>query len=275
MPGSIRHLFWIGCGVTLLAAGLRAQAPQNAALAGGPATRRPIPATNPFTSDADLQQGSALFQTHCSYCHGANGEGGRGADLTAGLYRQGGRDPELYASIRFGIPGTEMAPVRVTDDEVWKMVGFVKRLGSQGLLEKAPGDAAAGRLVFQTVGCVGCHRIGQEGGNLGPELTEIGRRRGLKFLAESLAKPEADVPITYRAVQIVLKSGAAVTGIRLNRDDLSIQVRDPDDNLRSFLMENVQEVRYDKPSLMPSYAAMNQKDFTDVIAYLNSLKGAP
>ena len=42
-----------------------------------------------------------------------------------------------------------MAPVRVTDDEVWKMVGFVKRLGSRGLLEKAPGDPAAGRLVYQ------------------------------------------------------------------------------------------------------------------------------
>ena len=39
-------------------------------------------------------------------------------------------------------------------------------------------------------------------------------------------------------------------------------------------MENVQEVRYDKPSLMPAYASMNKKDFDDVVAYLNSLKGA-
>ncbi len=269
----MRHIFWIYCCVTLLAAGLRAQTAQNPALAGGPSTTPAIPETNPFSSDADIQQGSALFQTHCSYCHGANGEGGRGADLTAGLYRRGRRDPELFASIRFGIPGTEMAPVRVTDDEVWKMVGFVKRLGSQGLLEKAPGDAAAGRLVYQTMGCSLCHLIDKEGGNLGPELTEIGRRRGLKFLAESLAKPEADVAVTYRAVEVVLKSGPTVTGIRLNRDDLSIQVRDTGDNLRSFLMEDVQEVRYDKPSLMPSYASMNQKDSDDVIAYLNSLKG--
>ena len=110
-----------------LMAGLRAQSPQ-------------VPETNPFTSDADIQQGAALFQTHCSYCHGSFGEGGRGADLTAGIYRRGGRDPELYTSIRYGIPGTEMAPVRVTDDEVWKLVAYVKRLGSQGMLEKAPGD---------------------------------------------------------------------------------------------------------------------------------------
>ena len=233
-----------------------------------------LPDTNPFSSDADIQQGSALFQTHCTYCHGASGEGGRGADLTAGIYNHGGRDAELYASIRNGIPGTEMAPVRVTDDEVWKLVAFVKRLGSQGMLEKASGDPVAGRAVYLKSGCAGCHRIDKEGGNLGPDLSDIGRRRGLKFLTESLVKPDADVPITYRAVQVVLKSGQIVTGIRVNRDDLSIQVRDARDNFRSFLMENVQEVRYDKPSMMPSYASMNQKDFDDVIAYLNSLKGA-
>ena len=247
----------------MIAAGVQAQAPQ-----------APIPETNPFTSEADIQQGAALFQTHCSYCHGASGEGGRGADLTAGIYRRGGKDIELFASVKLGIPGTEMGPVRATDDELWKIVAFVKRIGSQGLLEKAPGDAGAGLAVYQKSGCANCHRIEREGGALGPELTDIGRRRGLKFLAESLAKPDADIPISYRGVQVVLKNGQTVSGIRLNRDDLSIQLRDTRSNLRSFLMENVQEVRYDKPSLMPAYASMNPKDFEDVVAYLSSLKGA-
>ena len=271
----MRHVFWLWCGAGLLTVGLSAQAPQNPALAGGGTAAAPIPDTNPFSSEADLQAGNALFQTHCAYCHGANGEGGRGADLTAGIYRRGGRDPELYTSIRNGIPGTEMAPVRVTDEEVWKMVGFVKRLGAQGLLEKAPGDAAAGKIVYQKSACASCHRVESEGGNLGPDLNDIGRRRGLAFLTESLVTPQADIPITYRGVQVVLKSGQSVTGIRLNRDDLSIQLRDTRDNLRSFLMENVQEVRFDKPSLMPAYASMNQKDLENVVAYLSSLKGAP
>ncbi len=244
----------------VIAVGVRAQSPS-------------VPDVNPFSSDADIQQGAALFQTHCSYCHGSFGEGGRGADLTAGIYRRGGRDSELYASIRYGIPGSEMGPVRVTDEEVWKLVAFVKRLGSQGLLEKAPGDPMAGRQVYEKSGCASCHSIDRDGGSLGPDLTDIGRRRGLKFLAESLVKPEADIPISYRAVQIVLKSGQTVSGIRLNFDDLSIQVRDTRDNLRSFLRENIQDIRYDKPSLMPTYASMNQKNLDDVIAYLHSLKG--
>jgi putative heme-binding domain-containing protein len=269
----MRHVIWLWCLAAIMTVGLAAQAPQNPALAGLPPAA-PIPEVNPFTSESDVRAGAALFQTHCTYCHGSLGEGGRGADLTAGVYRHGGRDAELYASVRNGIPGTEMAPVRVSDDEVWKMVAFVKGLGSKGLLEKAPGDPAAGRLIYQKSGCANCHRIESEGGNLGPELTDIGRRRGLKFLAESLVKPEADIAVAYRALQVVLKSGQTVTGMRLNRDDLSIQLRDSRDNLRSFLMQNVEDVRYDKPSMMPAYASMNPTDRENLIAYLHSLKGS-
>ena len=270
----MRHVFWLWCSAGFLTVGLWAQAPQNPALAGA-ATVSPLPNTNPFASESDIRAGEALFQTHCSYCHGSFGEGGRGADLTTGVYRHGGRDPVLYASVRIGIPGTEMAPVRVSDDDVWRMVGFVKRLGSRGLLEKAPGDPAAGQVVYQKSGCASCHRTEGTGGSLGPDLTDIGRRRGLTFLAESLVTPEADIAVAYRAVQLVLKSGQTVTGMRLNRDDLSIQLRDTRDNLRSFLMQNVQDVRYDKPSLMPAYTSMNQTDLENVVAYLHSLKGAP
>jgi putative heme-binding domain-containing protein len=268
----MRRILSLYCCAGMLTAAVSAQAPQNPSLAGAEIAA-PVPDSNPFTSEADVQAGEALFQKHCSYCHGSFGEGGRGADLTAGVYRRGGRDPELFASIRNGIPGSEMAPVRVTDDEVWQMVAFVKRLGSQGLLEKAPGDPAAGQIVYQKRGCPTCHSVGREGGTLGPDLSDIGRRRGLTFLTESLVAPEADIPIRYRGLQVVLKSGQTVTGVRLNRDDLSIQLRDTRDNLRSFLMENVREVRYDKPSLMPSYRAMDRKDLEDVVAYLNSLKG--
>lgn len=230
--------------------------------------------TNPFTSADDLQQGYALFQKHCAYCHGTQGEGGRGADLTAGVYRMGGADADLFRTIRSGVPGSEMPAVRATDEEVWKMAAFVKRIGSQGLSEKAAGDPVAGRAVYAKSGCANCHRIGPEGKDIGPELTDVGRRRGVPFLEESLRQPEAFVAPAYRAIQLVLNIGTTVAGIRLNEDDLSVQLRDTAGNLRSFSKENVKEIRRDKPSLMPSYSAsLKKRDLDDVLAYLNSLKG--
>ena len=257
--------------IFLLAA---AQAQRNPALTGEPLTGA-LPEVNPFTAEADIQQGGALFQTHCSYCHGVRGEGGRGADLTAGEYRMGGSDQDLFRTIRLGVPGSEMPSFRISDEEVWKVAGYVKRLGSRGLSEKAPGDATAGKALYGKNGCAACHRIGEEGADLGPALTNVGRRRGLAFLEESLIKPEAEVASAYRAVQVVLKSGQTASGVRLNEDDLSVQLREVSGNLRSILKGNVREIRRDKPSLMPSYETrLSKTELADLVAYLNSLKGA-
>ncbi len=230
---------------------------------------------NPFDTSQDAEQGSRLFQIHCSYCHGARGEGGRGADLTNGQYRFGGSDAELFGTIRNGIRGSEMPAVRATDDEVWRMVAFVKRIGSAGLEERARGDVVAGKALYAGKGnCAVCHTIGKDGGSLGPDLTDIGRRRGAKFLEESLVKPEAEVPIAYRAVRVATKSGKTVVGIRLNEDDLSIQLRDTGDNLRSFLKGDIKEIRRDQPSLMPAYGPiLSKKELVDLVAYLSSLRG--
>ena len=231
---------------------------------------------NRFDTVEGVQQGRALFQTHCSYCHGARGEGGRGADLTAGRYRRGGSDANLFDTIRNGIPGTEMPVVRATDDEVWKMVAFVKRLAVVETRETASGDAIAGKSVYQGKGgCTACHSIGNEGGTLGPDLSGVGRRRNLDYLLESLLKPDADVAAGYRAVRVSTKSGQIITGIRLNEDDVSIQLRDDRGSLRSFLKDKLSALRYDQPSLMPAFGSvLSKKEIDDVVSYLSSLRGA-
>jgi putative heme-binding domain-containing protein len=232
---------------------------------------------NPFSSPDDVEQGRRLFLTHCAYCHGSRGEGGRGADLTNGQYRLGGSPAQLFRTIRYGMPGSEMPAVRASDDDVWRMAAFVRKIGSAGLEERASGDAAAGKAVYGGKGgCAVCHSIGREGGALGPDLTDIGRRRGLAHLEESLVRPEADVPILFRAIRVATNSGQTVAGIRLNEDDLSIQLRDTADNLRSFLKANIKEIRRDQPSLMPAYGStLSRKELTDLVAYLSSLRGAP
>ncbi|MDX1984752.1 MAG: c-type cytochrome [Bryobacteraceae bacterium] len=230
---------------------------------------------NPFGSPDDVKRGNGLFQTHCSYCHGASGEGGRGADLTTGQFRRGSSDAELFQTVRHGVPGSEMGPVRATDDDVWRMVAFVRSLGAVGVHERASGDPAAGKVVYQTRGgCAACHIVSGNGSNVGPELTDIGSRRGPRFLEESLVNPEADLPVNYRAVRVVTRTGESVTGVRLNEDDISIQLRDMSDRLRSFLKDDLKEIRRDKPSLMPAYGSLlSRKELEDLVAYLTTLRG--
>ena len=233
----------------------------------------PPPRKNPFASAQHVEEGDALFQTHCSYCHGAFGEGGRGADLTTGLYRLGGSDAELFHTISSGIPGSEMGPPRLEDDDIWRIVGFVKKLGSAPP-EQAPGDPAAGKTVYEQTGCGSCHILNGAGGTLGPELTTVGRRRGLKFLEESVLKPEAELPTTYRGVRLLTKAGPTVAGIQLNEDGYSIQIRDTDGNPRSFIKDELETIDRDKPSLMPGYGSLlSESQVEDLVAYLASLRG--
>ena len=69
-------------------------------------------------------------------------------------------------------------------------------------------------------------------------------------------------------------AGQTVAGLRLNEDDISIQLRDSQNNLRSFVKTNLREVRRDRPAIMPAYGKLlSKQEIDDVVAYLSSLRG--
>ncbi len=238
---------------------------------------RPIPAnlpeTNPFASPADLNIGRALYMGRCSHCHGQDGEGGRGAVLTTGRLRRGGTDRELFVLIRNGIPDTEMTGTfSLADADIWRMVGHVRELGRQGTSEPSAGDPAAGSLVYQKAGCAACHTIDGQGGFLGPDLSDIGARRAVRHLRQSLLDPNADIPLDYRTVTVTTAAGASIGGIHLNEDEYSIHLRDANGNLRSFLKSELAGLALPRQSLMPSYASLSTAEVENLVAFLGSLQ---
>ena len=234
-----------------------------------------IPEKNPFDTEADAKVGRQYFLGHCSFCHGSEGEGGRGVNLTTGRYRMGSSDRELFRTVRRGIPGSEMPGTGLSEPEIWKVIAHVRRLGAQGAEEKATGDVAAGRAVYDGKGaCAQCHWIGGRGGVLGPDLTEIGMRRALKFLRASLTEPDAQVAEDYSTVAVVTRAGERIRGAKLNEDDYSIQIRDTREALRSFRKAEIKEVVREKGSLMPAYGtALTATEIENLVAYLSSLRG--
>lgn len=231
-----------------------------------------IPETNPHTSEADVEAGRKLYLGRCGHCHGQSGEGGRGATLNSGRLRRGNSDRELFAVVRFGIPNTEMPGSFLPDHEIWRMVGYVKRLSGQQAPETATGSASAGALVYEKNGCAACHSIGGKGGFLGPDLSDVGAKRALRHLRESTVDPEADIPLDYRTVTVTTAAGKSTTGIHLNEDEYSVHLRDMSGGLRSFLKSELQEVKLPRKSVMPAYSTLSQKELEDLVAYLSSLR---
>jgi putative heme-binding domain-containing protein len=118
--------------------------------------------------------------------------------------------------------------------------------------------------------------VSGEGGVGGPDLSTVGESRSAAFLRESLVNPGAAVPEGYLLVTVVPHSGPRTTGVRLNEDSFSIQIRDAGGALYSFWKKDLTEIdRQRGKSPMPSYQGqLADTELTDLVAYLASLKEA-
>jgi cytochrome c oxidase cbb3-type subunit III len=261
----------------LLVAGCALACVISAHAQGGQRQPRPatadVPEVNPYASAADLEIGRRLYNGRCGHCHGQNGEGGRGAVLNAGRFRYANSDRELFLVIRNGIPNTEMPGVfTIPDLEVWRMVAHVRQLSKQGAPESVTGDAAAGAIVYEKSGCATCHTVGAKGGFLGPDLTDIGAKRAMRHLRQSLVDPSADIALDYRSVSLTDRNGANVSGIHLNEDEYSVHLRDVSGNLRSFMKRDLSQIALPRQSMMPPYSSLSATDLENLVAYLAGLR---
>ena len=234
------------------------------------------------------ETGETLFRTHCAPCHGAKGDGGRGANLAVRRLPRAADDAALSSIITNGIPGTQMPATRMTADENARLVAFVRTLGRSQAAQVA-GNVENGKRLFVSKGnCGRCHSVGADTGRFGPDLTDIGSRRGPAYLRESVLNPEAEVPdnfASYRKliympdnfllVRVVTKDGNQVSGVRVDEDTFTIQIRDDHDRLYSFRKDDLRELHEDwGKSPMPAYKGVfSESELQDLVAYLASLQG--
>ena len=83
----------------------------------------------------------------------------------------------------------------------------------------------------------------------------------------------ADIPDEYKGVNVVTRDGQRITGVRINEDTFSVQLRDASQNFRMFQKDEVQQVSYESKSLMPAYNSLAKDDLQNLLAYLDTLRG--
>jgi cytochrome c oxidase cbb3-type subunit III len=226
-------------------------------------------------SRVDLTNGEKLFENHCALCHGPKGEGGRGPMLTRAKLSRAPDDATLLKILEEGIRGTEMPGAdSMSEHEMKQTAAYVRSLGR--LPQKpVPGNPVHGAEIYRGKGnCATCHSIKGEGGISGPDLGGIGDRRSAAYLRESLVDPGAAVPERYLLVTVVTKDGRNVTGVRVNEDSFSLQIRDDSGRSHSFWKHEIAQANRQRgKSPMPSYKGqLSADELTDLVAYLASLK---
>lgn len=242
--------------------------------------------TNPLTGNAQaITQGAVLFRQECAYCHGVGAKGGmRGPDLTTGSWTHGGADAEISRTISDGVPGTAMPPNRLTEQEIWQIVSFLRTL--QQPVAQAKGDARKGEALFTgSLRCASCHIVNGRGGRLGPELTTVGSARSRAYIIESIREPNAQLtPIRglgeatqkFDTVTVATNDGQTIVGVPLNEDTFSVQLMDASERVHSFEKRALKNIKHENRSLMPAYDSnrLHDADLDDLLAYLQTLRAA-
>ena len=111
------------------------------------------------------------------------------------------------------------------------------------------GDAAAGREVFRK-NCVSCHRIGDEGHEVGPNLASI-RTKSPEEILDQILDPNRLVDPQYFSYQILTTGGRVVDGILDAANATSVTLRRAEGATETVLRANIEKIVCSGVSLMP------------------------
>ena len=225
--------------------------------------------------------GKADFQRICSTCHTVDRATGQRmtraewAVVVSDMVARGaqGSSAELdnvvsYLSANFG---------KSNASAFYETPAHTAASAPQVAAEEAPlsgEEISKAKRLIQENGCLSCHRVGETGSYVGPDLDAVGAHRSSEQLHASLVSPNKEVLPENRTVQLITSNGKTVTGRLLNQDGFSVQLIDSSSQLRSFEKSGLREFTIVTTNPMPSYAdKLSPQDLTDLVRYLSSLKG--
>jgi alcohol dehydrogenase (cytochrome c) len=83
---------------------------------------------NAFDTPDDYHNGERIFRDHCAMCHGKEASGGLAPALDHSILKHGDSDLAIYKVVRDGIPRTGMAPVGMSMEQRWQVIGYIRAL---------------------------------------------------------------------------------------------------------------------------------------------------
>jgi putative heme-binding domain-containing protein len=132
-----------------------------------------------------------------------------------------------------------------------------------------------GQKLFGAVACASCHRINNDGGAVGPDLTTLAMRFSLHDVLESIVEPSKEISDQYAAIVIRKKNGEVITGRvgNLNGDTLNVleNMFAPND-FTDVKRSDIDSIQPSKVSMMPEglLNSLKEDEIEDLVAFLLS-----
>jgi len=144
----------------------------------------------------------------------------------------------------------------------------------QLLTNLKPGEVRRGQAVFNSTkaSCSACHAIGYLGGNVGPDLTHIGKIRSERDLLESIVFPSASFVRSYEPVVVTTKEGKAHNGlIRKDTVDEITLATGINQEVR-IARKDIEDIQPSRVSIMPAGLdqQLSPQELADLVAFLKA-----
>ncbi|HSI76507.1 MAG TPA: PVC-type heme-binding CxxCH protein [Lunatimonas sp.] len=135
-----------------------------------------------------------------------------------------------------------------------------------------PGDAVKGRTVYQGK-CATCHRIGNEGREIGPGLGMIGAKLDKSGLLDAILNPSAGMSFGYEIWLIQKKDGTVAMGF-LQVNGETVILKGVDDEVYYIKASDIAYRKQFSTSIMPEPSALGlgKQDLANLSEYLLTLK---
>lgn len=132
-----------------------------------------------------------------------------------------------------------------------------------------------GKEVFAAGQCYKCHRMGVQGGILGPDLTAAGGRFNTKDLLVSIVEPSKEISDQYGATQFLTDDGRIVVGrvVNMSGNDLKVMTNMLDPSMQTVVKrDTVESTQPAKTSMMPDglLNTFTKEEIADLVAYLRA-----
>jgi putative membrane-bound dehydrogenase-like protein len=138
------------------------------------------------------------------------------------------------------------------------------------------GDISRGKKIFfaKKSKCAACHRIGERGSRIGPDLTTIGANRAGHDLLESIVFPSSTIVRDFEPYNIVTNDGRVLTGLLTRQTTASVTIQQQTGDPLTLARKDIHEMAAGTVSIMPNGLdkTLTESELADVIAYLLSLR---
>jgi putative membrane-bound dehydrogenase-like protein len=154
-----------------------------------------------------------------------------------------------------------------------------KQLPSLAALAVRKGDVSRGQQLLDAslkndLQCLKCHSVRGVGGQVGPDLSMIGKKASKENLFESILYPSKAIADQYVNWQIETTRGLSLSGLLVEESAGSITLRDGNGKDTRIAKKDIDSRTKSPKSLMPEdlLAYMSEDDLVDLVACLMELK---